>query len=343
MNVTGAFPVTEQSQIAEPRRAVLWLADQLLFSEERAGQAALIVSELATNLVKHAKHGEMLLRRLSLEGPHPDGIEIVALDKGPGLDNVALSRTDGFSTAGTLGHGLGAAERQSDEFDLYTHPTGTVIVATIGRNEPRRPSAASRIDIGAVQVSKAGEDVCGDGFASHLREGRLAILVVDGLGHGYPAFEAASTAVALFSKMHEKAPVSVIEDIHAALRSTRGAAAAVLVVDLERGTAAYAGLGNIAGAIIPDDGERRNLISHNGTAGHTAGRIQEFNYVVPPSAVIVLASDGLGTHWNIDSYAGLRRHSPTAIAAILYRDFSRRRDDVTVVVAKQRPQLAEKL
>lgn len=341
MNLTAAFPVTEQSQIAEPRRTVMWLADQLGFGEGRAGQAALIVSELATNLVKHATHGEMLLRALALDGLEPDGIEIVALDRGPGLD-PARSKIDGFSTTGTLGHGLGAAERQADGFDLYTYKTGTVIVARIAREERRRKQSRG-MDVGAVHVSKPGEDVSGDGWAYQLRDERLAILVIDGLGHGYPAHEAARMGLDVFRTRHENGPASVIEDIHLALRGTRGAAAAMLAVNLERGTAAYAGVGNIAGTVIPEGGERRNLISHNGTAGLAAGRIQEFNYVIPPGSVIVMMSDGLGTHWDLDAYPGLRRHSATAIAAILYRDFSRRRDDVTVVVAKDWPPVAEKL
>jgi anti-sigma regulatory factor (Ser/Thr protein kinase) len=320
---------------------VLWLADQLGFTEERAGQAALIVSELASNLVKHAKSGELLLRPVSLEGTESDGIEIVAIDKGPGLHEG--SRANGFSTAGSLGHGLGVAQRQSDAFDLFSHETGTAIVATLGRTPRWKTLPGSHIDVGAVQVSKPGEDVCGDGWAYRLRDSRLAILLADGLGHGYSAHEAARMAVDVFANEHENSPASVIEDVHRALRASRGAAVAMLAIDLERGTATYAGLGNIAGAILADGSERRTLISHNGTAGHIAARVQEFHYAVPPSAITILASDGLGTHWNLDAYPGLRRHSATAIAGVLYRDFSRRRDDVTVVVAKRRPGVTEKL
>jgi anti-sigma regulatory factor (Ser/Thr protein kinase) len=341
INVTAAFPVVEQSQIAEPRRTVLWLADQLGFAEERAGRAALIVSELASNLVKHAESGEVLLRPLMLEGNERDGIEIVAIDKGPGLHDH--SRIDGFSTTGTLGHGLGAAMRQADEFDLYSHSTGTIVVATVGRSSRWRTLPVGKIDIGAVQVSKPGEDVCGDGWAYRLRDGRLAILVVDGLGHGYAAHDAARMATEVFASRHENSVAMVIEDVHRALRASRGAAVAMLAVDLERGTGTYAGLGNITGVILSEGTERRTLISHNGTAGHTAARVQEFNYVIPPSSIAVMASDGLVTHWNIEAYPGLRRHSSTAIAAVLYRDYSRRRDDVTVVVAKRRPNITEKL
>jgi hypothetical protein len=114
-------------------------------------------------------------------------------------------------------------------------------------------------------------------------------------------------------------------------------------VNLERGTATYAGLGNIAGAILLTNGGRHNLVSHNGTAGHTAARIQEFSYPVPGDSIVVMYSDGLTGHWDLTAYPGLRTRSPTIIAAVLYRDFSRRRDDVTVVVAKERPAVAEKL
>jgi anti-sigma regulatory factor (Ser/Thr protein kinase) len=339
MNVTAAFPVTEQSEIAQPRRTVLWLADQLGFTEERAGRAALIVSELATNLVKHATGGELLLQPLTLGTSEGDGIGIVALDKGPGLQDVARSTMDGFSTSGTLGHGLGAARRQADEFDLYTHSTGTAITATIRRSD-HRVQRAGRLDVGGVQVSKPGEEVCGDAWAWRVREERLAIVIADGLGHGYPAQEAARTAVETFHKRHEQTPALVIEDIHLALRATRGAAVGMLAVNLERATATYAGLGNISGVVILPGAERRNLISHNGTAGHTAARIQEFNYVIPPASLIVLTTDGVTSHWSLDGYPGLHRHSATTVAAVLYRDFSRRRDDVTVVVAKERPQVA---
>ena len=83
------------------------------------------------------------------------------------------------------------------------------------------------------------------------------------------------------------------------------------------------------------------MVSHNGTAGHSAGRIQEFTYPVPPQATIVMFSDGLGSHWDLAAYPGLAQRSPALIAGVLYRDFSRRRDDVTVVVARERRPIAE--
>ena len=342
MNVTGAIAVTEASQVAEARRLALWLASRLDFSQERAGRAALVATELGTNLHKHARSGELLFRPLTAPGGELAGLEILALDKGPGMPDLVMSRRDGHSTTGTLGHGLGTVERQADETEIYTHTSGTALAARLWRNPPDTRSRP-RFEVGAVHVSKAGEIACGDDWSWRMRDGRLSIFLADGLGHGLPAHEAAAAATRVFAAQHESSPSRLVGDVHAALRPTRGAAVAALSIDTERGTAAFAGIGNIAGLVLHSGGRRHSMVSHNGTAGHTAGRIQEFNYPVPPQSLVVMFSDGLATHWDIDAYPGLRQRPPALIAGVLYRDFSRRRDDVTVVVVRERPPVAEKL
>jgi anti-sigma regulatory factor (Ser/Thr protein kinase) len=342
LNLTAAYAVEDPSQVAEPRRSALWLAERCEFSDERAGRVALVTSELATNLAKHATKGEMLLRPLTLPSGELDGIEILAIDQGPGIPDVALSRRDGYSTTGTLGHGLGAIARQADAFDLYTNGRGTVAVARICRERTAGPPPREGIyEIGAVQVAKPGEDICGDAWSWRMREGRLAIFAADGLGHGLSAHDAAAAAVDVFVKEHEEVPSRVIQDVHAALRATRGAAVAMLAIDVERRTATFSGLGNIAGTIVPPAGGRHNLVSLNGTAGHTAGRIHDFSYPVAPRSIVVIASDGLGTHWDLAQYPGLTSKQPSVIAGVLYRDHSRRRDDVTVIVARERTAISE--
>ena len=335
MNSATAFPVTDASQIAESRRAVQWLAERLEFSAERAGRAALVASELATNLAKHARSGELVVGALCGPDGRFTGLEILALDKGPGIPDIALSRRDGYSTSGTLGHGLGAIERQADWVDVYTHSTGTAIAARLWRDKPGNDARQPRFEISAVQVAKPGESVCGDAWSWRMRDGRLSIFVADGLGHGFAANTAAEAAVDVFAREHESPPARLLESVHGALRPTRGAAVAVVAIDIERAIAQFAGLGNIAGMILLAAGGRHNLVSHNGTAGHTSGRIQEFTYPVPAGAMLIMYSDGLSTHWDLDAYPGLRSRSGSVIAGVLYRDFSRRRDDITVIVARQ--------
>jgi anti-sigma regulatory factor (Ser/Thr protein kinase) len=333
MNPSAPFAIGGQAEVGEARRAAQALARRMSFDETRAGRLALVVTELATNLAKYSRNGEILLRPLASPSETP-GIEVLAIDSGPGIPDVALSERDGHSTAGTLGHGLGTIRRQSDAFWIYTQPSGTVIAARV----LREPAATDRLplEIGAINVSKPGEDICGDAWDWRMRPERLAVVIADGLGHGLGAHEAARQAVHAFGEDPEAAPQDAIERAHRALRPTRGAAVAVLTVDLERGLARYAGLGNIAAAVLRADGTRQNFVSQNGIAGHSAPRLQEFHYPVPAKSVLVLHSDGLGTQWTLSHYSGLTSSHPSLIAGILYRDFARRRDDVTVVVASDR-------
>jgi anti-sigma regulatory factor (Ser/Thr protein kinase) len=335
MNTTAAFAVGDGSQVAEARRAAHLLAARVGFSEEGCGQVALVVSELATNLAKHASRGEILLRALGGARAENEraGVEILSIDAGPGMPDFAASRRDGYSTTGTLGHGLGAIERQSHFFQVYTGTGGTVALARLWRDGPPTPADFPPLEVGVVHVSKPGEDIAGDEWSWRLRDDRLAVIVADGLGHGLSAYEAAAMAVRTFGGRHDDAPAAIVAAVHAALRASRGAAIAVLAVDLARGTARYSGLGNVSGAILNADGTRQSMVSQNGTAGHTAPRIQEFSYPVPSDSVLVLHSDGLGTHWDLAAHPGLRRRHPSIVAGVLYREASRRRDDVTIVVA----------
>jgi anti-sigma regulatory factor (Ser/Thr protein kinase) len=338
LNFTAAYPVADTTQVAEPRRAAARIARQFGFSEERSGRLALVVSELATNLAKHATGGELILRGIRAEESdgEPDGVEVLAIDAGPGITDIARSKRDGHSTTGPLGHGLGALERQSDLFQIFSTPAGTVALARVWRNSGPPPLRLPRYQIGAVQVSKAGEDACGDDWDWRMRDERVALMVADGLGHGLAAHEAAREAIMTFRREHELSPARVVEDTHAALRATRGAAVAMLALDVERGVARYAAVGNISAVILKADGTRQSLVSQNGTAGYTIPRLQEYNYPIPAASVLVLYSDGLGTHWDLASYPGLRSRHPSIIAGVLYRDFTRKRDDVTVIVLKER-------
>ena len=339
INVTAAYAVHETSQIAGPRRAALELAQQSGFSEERAGKVALVVTELATNLAKHATGGEVVFRRIrDIDGgSNAHGIEILAIDRGPGMGDVVGARQDGYSTAGTLGHGLGSIERQSDFFQIFSLPSGTVALARLW-SEPR-PVVARKppFEIGAVQVSHPNEEICGDDWDGTMREDRFAVLVADGLGHGLHAHDAAAAAVAVFRRLADQSPSRVITEVHAALRPTRGAAVAIAEVDTSRRVVNYCGVGNIGAVVLSAHGsERHGMISQNGTAGHVAPRIHEFTYPVPPQSMIVMFSDGLASQWTLSAYPGLSTRHPSVIAGVLYRDFSRRRDDVTIVVAKSR-------
>ncbi|HEY1497297.1 MAG TPA: SpoIIE family protein phosphatase [Candidatus Solibacter sp.] len=331
MSTNVAIPVRESSDVGAARRAAAALSRALDLDPTVAGQAAIVVTEAATNLVKHGGGGAILLNQIGTPGAA--SIEILAIDKGPGMDDVEHFMADGYSTAGSPGNGLGAIARLSTFHEIYSHPgLGTVVLAHLGN--PRRDDPPPRFQVGAISVSKGAEPVCGDAWVTEVRDHGLRIIVVDGLGHGFGAFEASKAALDIAAAHSQDAVLPLLERIHAGLRSTRGAAVSVAEIDPAQGSVTYAGLGNVAGSLVSPGGPRRQMISYNGTAGHNAHKIRDLSYPWAPDMIVILHSDGLATHWTLDKYPGLHRSHPTIIAAILFRDFQRGTDDATVVVVR---------
>jgi anti-sigma regulatory factor (Ser/Thr protein kinase) len=329
------FPLREASQVAAARRGGNDLGTSLGFDETQAGRLALVITEAATNILKHAQEGQILLRGLEDGGVR--GVEVLALDNGPGIVNFSASQADGVSTTGTAGTGLGAMHRLADAFDIHTAAgKGTAIYMTVWAQAGYRPGAA--YECGAVQVAIAGEDVCGDDWGLHVDGQSITVMVADGLGHGPEAHLASRGATDVLPGHPGQAPARLLDLAHGALRGTRGAAVAVASASALTGKLLFAGVGNIAACLYPAGAlpdARRQLMSHNGIVGHNMRKVQQFELPWQPGSFLILASDGLTTQWNLDQYPGLVHCHPALIAGVLFRDFFRKRDDVTVLVLRQ--------
>ena len=324
--MTRSFPVDDISRVAEVRRAAAALAREEGLDETLEANAALIATEICTNLVKHARNGEVFLSVLSDRGG--PGVEILAVDRGPGMTEVARCLGDGYSSTNTSGTGLGAISRRSQHFDIYSErERGTVLMARVG------PESRAKTAVGAVLKPIPGEEVAGDAWAFREGDEGPMLIVADGLGHGLMAARASAEAISAFRRANELGPAVVLKRVHGALRGTRGAAVAVAFAEHASGSVRYAGVGNIAG-VLARPGKGSAMVSHNGTAGFHAPRLQEFSYPLPEDALIIMHSDGLTSNWNLDDHPGLRFRHPSVVAGVLYRDASRNRDDVCVVVAK---------
>lgn len=323
--------VNEGSQVAEARREVVAIARRQGFDEVDAGRAALVATELATNLVKHVHQGEILVG--SDPGDDGGGIQILALDKGRGMENVHACLVDGYSSAGSAGQGLGAVIRLSTFFDIASWPgAGTAVLARIEPGKTRGARATSHSGSGAVCVARSGEDVSGDAWAIDHNGVATTLFLADGLGHGPSAAEAAVEAVRLFRRFRGHQVSTLLDYIHGGLRSTRGAAVSLARYDPLLRQVTFGGIGNVAGTLVSANG-LRHMVAMPGTAGYNVRKIRSFQYPFE-SGLIILCSDGISTSWTIDRYPNLEASHPTLIAAVLYRDFGRRRDDATVVVGK---------
>lgn len=325
------LPITDSSLVAEARRNVVKVCESIGLDPSTCARVALVVTELGTNLLKHAGGGMVLVGRD--EYAREPVLEILALDRGVGMRSLRECMQDGYSTTGSPGTGLGAIARQSHTLDIFSAPdVGTAIYvrAQIGRvPEDKRANAEP---FGAVSLPKSGEIQNGDAWSAAGSEGLRTYLVVDGLGHGVLAAEAAQAAAAEFRRCSDAPPTEILANIHRVLRPTRGAAVSVARTEEGRDVLVFAGIGNVTGAILTG-GEVRKMVSRNGTAGHHVQRIQAYEYPFKVGSHLVMYSDGLVSTWSTERYPGLMSHHPTLIAGVLSRDFRRERDDVTVLVA----------
>ncbi len=309
------------------RRAGVGLATDAGLSPKTVSNLAIVATELATNLARHADRGTVMMR--VRRNSDRLGFEIIAIDRGPGMPDLVDSIRDGVSTAGTLGIGLGAVARMTDELHAYSRPgAGTVIAATLWDGSAPPPAW-----VAGARRPVSGENVCGDGYAARVDGGRRQVMVCDGLGHGPIAAIAASAVVAEFVAAPPGDPATLLGRLHERTHHTRGSVVAIAELDVDAGVVRYAGVGNISSTIL-SGGQRRRMVSLPGIVGQQRREIREFTYPVAAGDLLIMHSDGLTDRWDLAPYPGLSERAPVLIAATLLRDHAKRRDDACVLVAR---------
>ncbi len=318
--------VTDASSVGAARRTAMTVAGRLDFDVTQSGQLALLATEAARNVLVHGGGGEVIFAGIS-KADEPLA-RIVAIDRGAGIANISDAMSDGFSTAGTPGSGMGAMKRIASRFEIFTGGNGTIVLIELGNGDARHG-----LQIAGMAAPCPGETISGDGIFSLQTSGRTLLFITDGLGHGFGAAEAAQEAIVVFRKWAHLAPGEILSYVHDALRKTRGAVAAIAEIRPKEKSLVFAGVGNISGVVL-SEGRSRSLVSHSGTLGMTVPRIQEFRSEWPADGILVLHSDGMQSKWDLSPYPGLISRHPALIGGALLRDFRRQRDDASVVVAR---------
>ncbi len=329
-----ASEVTEESQVGHVRRLVNTLCASAELDAGLCGRAAIIATEAARNIVRHARRGLVVLStRTAASGPY---LDILALDRGPGMPDIAACLRDGYSTAGTAGTGLGAIQRLSTHFDIWSTPgLGTAIWSRLCSAPHCGTTPQDWVDIGGFSLAKPGQIRCGDAWDYTVRPGRATILLCDGLGHGPEAAAAADAAVSFFARS-DLPPDELLRQLHPHLRGLRGAAAAAIEFAQGGETLRYAAVGNIAGVLVHPK-RRTGLVSQYGTVGvNLPAAVRVDSYPFPLGTVLLLWSDGVTSQANLDGYPGVQRRRPALAAGLLLRDYRRGNDDATCVVVKRR-------
>lgn len=327
--------IAEASQVGGARRAAVALGNTLGLDADAVGRLAIVVTEASTNILRHAGQGQIVMRPFGNGAP---GVEVLAIDKGPGILDIARAMRDGFSTFGSAGEGLGGMKRLSETFEIYSQRgEGTVVLARItdGVRVPGDKRAATLDDrVGAISVPIRGEAECGDAWRLVASRRQLAILLVDGLGHGAAAASVAAIAMVAFGRVAEEEPEAVVTSLDRATRGSRGAAASVVLIDQEAGQLRFCGVGNVDGRVL-DQQNTAHLVPQNGIVGHALPTLRPTVTAWRAGSRLVLHSDGISARWRADAYPGLAAMHPSLLAGVLFRDFARQRDDVTVLVVDE--------
>jgi anti-sigma regulatory factor (Ser/Thr protein kinase) len=316
---TSIIPIQDPSQISVARRIGSEIAQATGMDEQRIAALNVVIVELANNLLQHAGGGRVYVQYIAPIG----ALDVAAIDHGRGMANVDRCLTDGFSTASTPGLGLGAVRRFATRFGAYSVlDRATVVAARMSESKPLP-------EMSVLCAAMDGEPLSGDSWA--VSEDGTTFLVVDGLGHGMFAADAARVAVEVFRKAQSLAPSVILERMHAAMRSTRGAAAAIARVDARLQRIHFGGIGNISCALI-NEGRSQSMVSHNGTLGHQMRKVQQFDYAYVPGDLLMMQSDGLSTHSKKGLPASLLLQPPMVIAPLIFAEQLRGRDDATLLV-----------
>ena len=328
-----ALKAEDRSYFAILKKEIHNLAVGAAFSEGKVGQLDIIVAELVSNLVKHAGGGQLLVKLVEDNGLMC--IEIISVDKGPGMTDVSRMVADGVSTKNTLGQGLGAMKRLSNVFQVYSQKDwGTVILIRLYKVDPPPNKALAREEIRSVVLPKPGETECGDGFYSSVTKEHIKIFLGDGLGHGPEAAIAVTEAGKAFLACHEKEPTEIIRHINDEVKKTRGLVGTVAVFDLLQKRWKICGVGNISTKIMSPT-MNKNLMAYNGIIGLNVPRTltaQEVEY--EKGQYLILCSDGIKTKWDTVRYPAIQRYDASVLAASILKDYARYTDDMSVAVCK---------
>jgi serine/threonine-protein kinase RsbT len=118
--------IRTDADVVTARQEARSMGAGLGFSSTDLTLLATAISEVARNITAYAGEGEVTLRSVEQDGRR--GIEVLAIDDGPGIDDVELAMQDGYTTGNGLGLGLPGTRRLVDHFDLQTTPgAGTTV------------------------------------------------------------------------------------------------------------------------------------------------------------------------------------------------------------------------
>lgn len=177
--------------------------------------------------------------------------------------------------------------------------------------------------------SYPGETVSGDAWQVDWHEHTCRLALIDGLGHGAAAADAAQAACAVLTAEPSLHPAAALQHCHVALRGTRGAAIVIVQIDLDSGQLTFAGVGNVEGR-LRHAGRDHRLTSARGIVGATTPTIRPELFSLTSDWLLLLHSDGISSRFILPDPID----DPQHLADTILTTSGRTTDDATVVVVR---------
>ena len=332
-------------------------AAQAGFDPAKVSMLGTVASELVRNILKYAGSGELIVR--TFDAGARTSVEIIARDRGPGIDDVARAMQDHVSTGGTLGLGLPGVKRMMDSFHIESRP-GEGTTVTVSKWMLRRPAddkvqhpdmsplppdpdvevepptsgrAESTFDIGWYVRPADGFAEGGDTVVVNEGRERTLVAVIDVLGHGPDAYRLASQVEDLLAETEVMDVTRLAEMLHAELRGSLGAAIGLVALDRSDGRATYLGIGNIVAKVYDDD--ERALHSSDGIVGQGSLTMRPTAFTLEQGQTLVLHSDGISSRIGLQDYPQIVGEDPMFASREFIRRFGRGHDDASCVIVRR--------
>jgi anti-sigma regulatory factor (Ser/Thr protein kinase) len=328
-----SYKIDDRSFVAFVKREIHQQAVKAAFSPTRVGNIDIIVSELTSNIIKHAERGE-LLYKFSEENNYKL-LEIICIDGGSGIKDIAHSMKDGVSATKTLGNGLGALQRLSDTFQVYSVVKwGTICYCKIYSEPYASPLDSSFIKFKALNVSMPGQKVSGDGFDVEFNKDHTRIFMGDGLGHGKEAHDAVQLAISNFKLSNTNDPKEILRHIHEPAKKSRGLVGTAVVADHQLKKWTMCGIGNISTRLY-EGVETKSYVSYNGIIGlNIPTTLKNHESELGKHQCLIMSSDGISKRWELSQFPAILRYDPLMLAAVIYKECARKIDDMSILIAR---------
>lgn len=324
----------DESAFVLLRSKLFAIANRLGISDLKRENLLLVAAELASNNVKHAE-GQGMIQIWQQPG---STLDIVSLDYGPGIANLAQAEQDGYSSANTFGKGLGAIRRMSDESYFYTQCkasaqtpkkwSGTVFLARFHIGDAKRSLPGNGIGLFSRSLFDTRHN--GDRIYLQKKNDRLRWLHLDGLGHGREAQIATSNLATQVA--HSGNIESMLENVDRQIVSTRGAVGVACEIDIKSRDLQLLGVGDMH-AHIHDQNEMHHIAFAPGILGREHRTATLFRSKLTRRGVVITASDGIRRNFDLGNFTGLFSQHPQLIAYTLGNIMGRVSDDQSICVA----------